>query len=132
MIFMLVLALGAGMATAQQFTAALAVKEEAAAFSWDEQTFDFGNIEKGKPVTHIFEFINNGTAPLLITNVKPSCGCTSPEWTKDPIPAGGTGFIKTTFNAANSGIFNKTIAVSANVAGQVVLTIKGVVQEVVN
>lgn len=129
---MLVLALGAGMATAQQVTASANTKEAVAAFQWDEQTFDFGSIEKGKPVTHEFEFVNNGNAPLLITNVKPSCGCTTPEWTKEPIPAGGTGYIKATYNAANTGSFSKTITVNANVEGQVVLTIKGVVQETVN
>lgn len=129
---MLVLALGAGKATAQQLTASATKPEAIAVFKWDEATFDFGTIQKGIPVTHQFEFVNKGTAPLLITNVKPSCGCTSPEWTKDPIPAGGTGYIKVTYNAANVGIFNKTITVNANVEGQVVLTIKGEVQGEVN
>ena len=131
-IFMLVLALGAGMATAQQLTASATTKEAVAIFKWNEQVFDFGAIEKGKPVTHEFEFVNNGSAPLIISNVKPSCGCTTPEWTRDPIPVGGTGYIKATYNAANAGAFNKTITVNANVEGQVVLTIKGVVQEAVN
>ena len=124
-IFMFMLALGAGMANAQQVTASADVNKAAAAFSWDEQSFDFGKITKGKPVTHEFQFTNSGSEPLLITGVKTSCGCTSPEWTKEPIPAGGVGFIKATYNAANAGVFTKTISVTANVNSSVVLTIKG-------
>lgn len=128
-IFLVVFALGAGMATAQQVTASVNMKEAMAVFSWDEQTYDFGKITKGTPATHEFEFTNTGSAPLIIIGVKPSCGCTTPEWTKEPIPAGGTGYIKATYNAASSGAFNKTITISANVSGPVVLTIKGEVEK---
>ena len=122
-----ILVLGAGMVYGQQ--AANSAKEETASFKWNEQSFDFGKIEKGKPVTHEFSFTNNGTAPLLIMGVRPSCGCTTPDWTKEPIPAGETGFIKATYNAAAIGAFNKTITVTSNVDGNpVVLTIKGVVE----
>ena len=127
-IFLVVFALGAGMATAQQVTASLNNKEAMAAFTWEEQTHDFGKVAKGTPVTYEFEFTNTGSAPLIIIGVKPSCGCTTPEWTKEPIPAGGTGYIKATYNAASSGMFNKTITISANVNGPVVLTIKGEVE----
>jgi Protein of unknown function (DUF1573) len=87
-----------------------------------------------RPLTHQFEFANNGNAPLIIMGVKPSCGCTTPEWTKEPIPAGGTGFIKATYNAASIGAFNKTITVTSNAGGNTVLTIKGdvIVEEVKN
>jgi Protein of unknown function (DUF1573) len=145
--FLLMLALGAGMANAQQVTAttesneaaksfiwkspssvALTSKDGEAAFVWDEQIFDFGVIVKGKPVTHEFQFINAGKVPLIINGVKASCGCTTPEWTKEPIPVGGTGYIKAIYSAANVGAFNKTISVTANVNSVVVLTIKGVVE----
>jgi len=123
------LALGVGMASAQQVTASANVSEAMAAFSWDEQSFDFGKIAKDVPVSHEFAFTNTGNAPLVILTVKPSCGCTTPEWTKEPIPAGGIGYIKATYNAAKSGVFNKTISVTANVDGQVVvLTIRGEVE----
>ncbi len=128
LIFLLVLALGAGMASAQQITASSKTTASTASFRWDEQTFDFGKIKTGVPVTHEFEFVNSGNAPLSIMNVKASCGCTTPEWTKDPIPPGGTGYIKAIYNAANIGAFNKTITVTANVEGNVVLTIKGQVE----
>ena len=124
-LFLFMLALGAGIVSAQQVTAS-ASNEAAASFKWEEQTFDFGKITKGKPVTHQFEFTNNGNAPLIIMGVKPSCGCTTPEWTKEPIPAGESGFIKATYNAASIGVFNKTITVTSNTGGNaVVLTIKG-------
>ena len=127
--FLFMLVLGAGMTYAQGVTASAGKEESTAAFNWDEQTFDFGRISRGTPVTHEFEFTNNGSAPLLIMGVKPSCGCTTPEWTKEPIPAGSAGFIKATYNAATPGVFSKTITVTSNVSGNpVVLTIKGEVE----
>lgn len=125
-------ALGAGMVAAQPVTASANKEEAVAIFKWDEQTFDFGKIAKGKPVSHEFEFTNNGSAPLIITGVKPSCGCTTPEWTKEPVPAGGTGYIKATYNTSAVGAFNKTITVTSNAGGDpVILTIKGEVKEIV-
>jgi hypothetical protein len=128
LLFMLVLALGAGTATAQQVTASAFSTELAPSFKWDEQVYDFGKVAKGVPVTHEFEFTNNGNAVLLIADVKPSCGCTTPEWTRNPIQAGETGYIKATYNAASPGAFNKTITVTSNTGAPIVLTIKGVVE----
>lgn len=125
---MLVLALGAGTATAQQITASANNKELAPSFKWDEQVYDFGKVAKGVPVTHEFQFTNNGNAVLLIADVKPSCGCTTPEWTRTPIQAGETGFIKATYNAAAIGAFNKTITITSNTGAPITLTIKGVVE----
>lgn len=78
--------------------------------------YDFGDVneEKGK-VSYSFEVTNTGNQPLVIQNVTASCGCTTPEWTKMPIPAGGKGFVKATFDPINRpGPFNKTITVSSN------------------
>lgn len=50
-----------------------------------EKSFDFGKIPQGRPVTHIFELVNKGTEPILLENVMASCGCTTPEWSKEPI-----------------------------------------------
>ena len=123
------LALGAGTTQAQQVTAlASSTNNMIAAFSWNEQVFDFGKIARGKPVTHEFEFTNSGGALLLIKDVKPSCGCTTPEWTKEAISPNKSGFIKATYNAATLGVFNKTITVFSNTGAQVVLTIKGIVE----
>jgi hypothetical protein len=105
------------------------VKPDMAAFSWDASSHDFGKIKQGIPVTHEFKFTNNGKAPLIIVNAQPSCGCTTPDWTKTPVEPGASGFIKATFNAASAGPFNKTVTVTANVeSGFVLLTIKGEVQ----
>jgi hypothetical protein len=97
-----------------------------AAFKWVETTFDFGKIPQGKPVTHEFKFTNTGKVPLVLSSVNASCGCTTPDWTKEPIGPGKTGTIKATFNAASPGAFSKTVTVNANVeGGAVYLTIKG-------
>lgn len=79
-------------------------------------THDFGTIQEadGKATT-IYEFTNTGNAPLVITQVSASCGCTSPEWTKTPIEPGQKGAITATYNpAGRPGKFRKTITVSSN------------------
>ena len=97
-----------------------------AKFKWEETTHNFGKIEQGTPVTVNFEFTNTGTIPLVISNVKGSCGCTVTDYTKKPIPPGGKGSVKATYNAAALGAFNKSIRVTANVEGGTeMLFIKG-------
>jgi hypothetical protein len=99
---------------------------ENAIFKWTETTFDFGKVKQNVPATHEFTFINTGDIPLVISSVKASCGCTVADYTKDPIPAGGKGFVKATYNAAHAGLFTKTVTVNANTQESVVvLTIKG-------
>ena len=103
-----------------------------AVFEWKAQSHDFGKIKQNLPVTHEFTFVNKGKTPLIITNVQASCGCTTPAWTKDPVPPGGSGFIKATYNAASMGSFNKTVTVTANVeSGFVTLSIRGEVTDVI-
>jgi hypothetical protein len=87
---------------------------------------DFGKIEQGKPVTHIFEFTNTGTDPIVLGNVSASCGCTTPEWTREPVMPGKKGNVKATFNAGVMGPFNKTVTIPSNGEnGTVYLTLKG-------
>lgn len=109
----------AGIATAQ---------EKAAVIAAESATFDFGQIKEadGK-VSHTFNISNEGGMPLVITRVIPSCGCTDPEWTKEPIPAGKTGEIKITFDpASRPGPFTKSISVYSNgKTGSFILTIRG-------
>lgn len=94
--------------------------------SFDKETFDFGKIKQGTPVTHEFKFTNTGKTPLIITNVQASCGCTTPDWSKTPVAPGATGYVKATYNAAAMGGFNKTVTVTANVEGGVIrLSIQG-------
>jgi len=101
-----------------------------AAFNWSATSFDFGKIKVNTPVTHEFTFINKGDAPLVITSVQASCGCTVTKYSKDPINPGGEGYVTATYDAAKVGIFTKTVTVNANTeAGVVLLTIKGEVVE---
>jgi hypothetical protein len=76
---------------------------------------DFGTITEGQKVTYTYKVKNTGEAPLLIQSAQPSCGCTVPTFSKDPIPAGGTGFVTAEFDSSGKpGINNKTITVTAN------------------
>ena len=101
-----------------------------AAFNWAVTTFDFGTIKVNKPVTHKFKFTNTGDAPLVISSVQASCGCTVTEYSKEPIAPGAEGFVKATYNAAKVGVFTKTVTVNANTDENAVqLVIKGEVVE---
>ena len=79
-----------------------------------ETAFDFGKIPQGKPVTHIFEFTNTSDKPFALENVVASCGCTTPEWSKDTVAAGATASIKVGYNAANEGPFTKQVNIFYN------------------
>jgi hypothetical protein len=97
-----------------------------AAFEWVATAHDFGTIKKDVPVEHEFEFTNTGSEPLLISSVKASCGCTVTAYTTEQIPAGEKGYVKATYNAAKTGVFTKSVTVTANTeAGSVQLFIKG-------
>jgi hypothetical protein len=64
---------------------------------------DFGRITDGEEVQHKFKFKNSGKGELVIKNVQASCGCTTPEWTKDVIKPGGEGYVMATFNSSGKG-----------------------------
>ncbi|MBR9998530.1 MAG: DUF1573 domain-containing protein [Cyclobacteriaceae bacterium] len=86
-------------------------------FKWTKTTHEFGKIKHKSPVSIEFEFTNKGQAPLVISEVEGSCGCTVAEYTRDPILPGKKGKVRTTFDAAALGKFHKTIKVVANVEG---------------
>lgn len=90
---------------------------------------DFGTIKEGDVVEHTFTFKNTGEAPLIIQTAQPSCGCTAPDWSKEPIPVGGTGFVKAKFDSnGKPNLQNKTITVTANTwPKQTVLRFKAMV-----
>lgn len=96
--------------------------------TFEESSFDFGKVneELGK-VTHVFEFVNKGNAPLVVSRAQASCGCTTPNWTKEPIEPGKKGSITVTYNTTGRpGTFTKTITVYTNsTVEQTVLTIRG-------
>ena len=84
-------------------------------FKFEEELHDFGTLKDGDVVEHIFSFVNNGEAPLIISNAKGSCGCTVPEWPKEPIPVGGKGELKVKFNSKGKpGVQNKSVTIVSN------------------
>lgn len=100
------------------------------AFKWNETVHDFGKIKKGVPVTTAFVYQNVGKAPLSVTDVKGSCGCTVTDYTKETVMPNKSGEVKATYNAASPGQFTKTVTVTSNVeGGPTILTIKGEVVE---
>jgi hypothetical protein len=90
-----------------------------------ETKYDFGTVPQGKPVFHFFEVVNTGSTPLKIDNIVTSCGCTTPEWSKEPIAPGGTAKIKVGYNAASEGGFEKSITVQYNGSETKQIIIKG-------
>ncbi|MEZ4829586.1 MAG: DUF1573 domain-containing protein [Bacteroidia bacterium] len=99
------------------------------------EEYDYGQVQAGTNVTHQFKFKNTGTEPLVLTRVKASCGCTTPSYSKDPIPPGGEGFIDVVFNSAGkSGVQNKTVTVTGNFEGNInkILRISGEVLPAAN
>ncbi|MET0636826.1 MAG: DUF1573 domain-containing protein [Chitinophagaceae bacterium] len=88
---------------------------------------DFGKIPQGKPVFHNFEIVNTGNEPLTLQNVQATCGCTTPEWSREPIAPGATSVIKVGYNAAAEGAFDKPITITYKEGQTKVLHIKGTV-----
>lgn len=81
-----------------------------------ESHFDFGNVKKGEKVDHVYEVTNTGENPLIISAVKPGCGCTAPDYTKEPILPGQKGKITLSFDSSSfEGVQNKQAEVFANV-----------------
>lgn len=81
-----------------------------------QSNYDFGNIKKGEKVSHVYEITNTGKNPLIISEVKPGCGCTAPEFTKEPIMPGQKGKITLSFDSASfDGTVSKYADVFANV-----------------
>lgn len=84
--------------------------------AFSETDHNFGDIKKGEKVEHIYEVTNTGTNPLIISNVKPGCGCTVPDYTKKPILPGKKGKITLHFDSTNfDGAVNKAADVFVNV-----------------
>lgn len=90
-----------------------------------ELEFSFGSIPQGKPVYHHFLLTNKGNTPLKLDNVQTSCGCTTPEWSKEPIAPGATTTVKVGYNAAAEGHFEKLITLIYNGNSTKQITIKG-------
>ena len=83
--------------------------------SFDETTFDFGTVTEGEKVSHTYAFKNTGDEPLILQNAKGSCGCTVPQWPREPIPSGESGSITVEFNSkGKKGPRNQKVTITAN------------------
>ena len=109
---------------------ALAQTNLNAVIEFEESTIDYGTIEKGADGVRVFKFVNSGNTPLVISNVKASCGCTIPKKPNKPILPGASGEIEVKYDTRRVMPFKKTISVSSNaVNSTVLLTIKGKVED---
>jgi len=105
---------GAAKTTANNSAAAVS-PASAPKMKFENESHDFGKITQGDVVHYDFKFTNTGKSPLIITNATATCGCTTPEYPRDPIKPGSTGVIKVTFNSAGKkGLQDKQITVTAN------------------
>ncbi len=93
---------------------------------YENDKFDFGTVDEGEVVKHVFKFKNAGNEPLLITNAKGSCGCTVPTYPKEPIMPGESNVIEVRYDTQRVGAFTKTVTLTTNEASDThTLTIKG-------
>jgi|ERR1043166_1564364 hypothetical protein len=107
-------------------------KEDKPQIEFEQSIYDFGKVYEGRQTSHEFVFENKGKVPLVLSNVQPGCGCTTPEWPREPIMPGQKARIKAIYNpGAFKGQFAKGITVYSNASNNPVqLTIKGSVEEV--
>lgn len=83
--------------------------------AFTEKTYDFGDINRGDKVEYTFVMENTGNEPLILSDVRTTCGCTAPQWPKEPIAPGAKANLKVVFNSAGkTGMQNKVITVMSN------------------
>jgi hypothetical protein len=111
-------------------TPAVQENKNQADFKFEEEEYNFGTIKQGDKVTHDFNFVNSGKEPLVITEAHGSCGCTVPQWPKEPVAKGAKGVIHVEFNSTGKmGMQDKTVTISSNAkVGSKVLHLKGNVE----
>ena len=99
--------------------------------SFDELEYDYGTVTAGEKVQYAYKFKNTGSEPLIISNAKGSCGCTVPDWPREPIAPGASSEVLVQFDSSNkSGNQSKRVTITANTnPAQTFLTIKGVVNK---
>ena len=118
------------------FSISIYAQETSAKIEFKENTVDYGKIENGSNGVRTFIFKNTGNAPLVITKVKSSCGCTVPKKPTAPIAPGEKGEIEVKYDTKRTGIIRKTITVTSNATnvknGVSYLKIKGEIKKVDN
>jgi hypothetical protein len=104
-------------------------KNTGAKIEFETSEHDYGTLAYRADGTYEFVFKNTGKEPLVLNNVRSSCGCTVPEWPKEPIKKGEKGIIKVKYNTNVTGNFSKTISVFSNATEKpIILVIKGKVE----
>ncbi len=94
--------------------------------NFEEKEYDFGTVKSGGEAIHYFVFSNTGNTPLVISNVRTSCGCAVPEWPKAPVGIDGKDSLRVEYNTRIKGAFDKTVMVYSNASdGMIELRIKG-------
>jgi hypothetical protein len=101
-------------AFAQNATTQPAVNPNAPVITFEKTTHDYGTVTKGGDGTCEFKFKNTGVEPLILSNVSSSCGCTVPEWPREPILKGKSASVKVKYDTNRIGQINKTITVMSN------------------
>ena len=119
-------------ASAQTGEGTKVVNPNATKIEFKESEFDFKDLDEGPQAKHEFVFKNTGKEPLILTNVKASCGCTTPSWPKEPVLPGQEGKILVTYNTqGRPGPFTKSITITSNASEEAkVIYIKGKVNTI--
>jgi hypothetical protein len=110
-----------------------AANPNAPVITFEKTTHDYGTVTKGGDGTCEFKFKNTGVEPLILSNVTSSCGCTVPEWPREPVLKGKSASIKVKYDSNRVGPINKTITVVSNASNATIqLRIVGNVVEATN
>ena len=98
---------------------------------FENNTFEFGTVKEGAVVDHVFKFKNTGTEPVILAQVSATCGCTTPDYTKEPVLPGKDGEIKVSFDSHGQvGIQQKIITIASNAEnGVTTVQLKGTVEK---
>ncbi len=112
-------------------TDSLSNAEKSGTIEFAETAYDFGTVKEGTVVDHVFMFKNTGKAPVILSQVSASCGCTTPDYTREPILPGKEGEIKVSFNSQGQvGKQQKIVTISSNASNKVTtVQIKGTVEK---
>lgn len=116
-----------GAVNAQEKKSEPVAPQHGAKIVFAEREHNYGTIQKGGDGNCVFTFTNTGDEPLILSNVRASCGCTTPKWTQKPVMPGKTGEIGVRYNTNNVGGFTKTVTITSNAVNEprVVVKIKG-------
>jgi hypothetical protein len=120
LLFSFALLLGASLVSVE----ATAQIEKGAKIEFSKETHDYGNIKYDGDPYCTFEFKNTGDEPLIISNAKGSCGCTVPEWPKEPIAPGAKGSIRVKYDTKRPGPINKSITIDSNAINEPMKVLK--------